>query len=205
MIGFRTTLYSYSSRSTIRVGGIEFHSWESETEGRSLAESPDLHSSSLTNTAKPVLSSSLTNSKAPKAIFEDLKASSSEQSEDLKVVKSGEIDLRSRMETYLKEKGWPQEYVIDDLEEKDLLLDWLGCHLLFERPLKSTCCGAPSTQKSLMFEMLKRVLNLYFADVKNEGFAGVHDSYDLWVLDLFDFPMDDISLPWEELVGSTKT
>jgi len=36
--------------------------------------------SSLNNTANPVLSSSLNNSKAPKAIFEDLKASSSEQS-----------------------------------------------------------------------------------------------------------------------------
>jgi len=126
------------------------------------------------------------------------------------VVKDVEMDLRSRMETDLKEKGWPQEYTIDELGEKYLLLDWLGCNLIFDRPLRTKqlfLYRAPSTQKSFMFEMLKSVLNIYFADVKKNGLAGAHDSYDLWVLDPIFVAIDDTSLPWEwaEKAAATRS
>lgn len=114
------------------------------------------------------------------------------------MVKDVEMDLRSRMETHLKEKVWPQEYTIDYLGGKYLLLYWWVCNLIFDMPLRTKqlfLYGAPSMQKSLMFEMLKSVLNIYFSDVKKNGFAGAHYSYDLWVLDPIFVAIDDASLP----------
>ncbi|CAL9138254.1 unnamed protein product (mitochondrion) [Musa textilis] len=86
--------------------------------------------------------------------------------EDLKVLRARESSLKEIIENYLKEHGWPEEYSLEDLGEKSFLLDWLSCHLLFGRPIKTKqllLYGEPSTQKTLLFDMLNVVLNIYYA------------------------------------------
>ncbi|RZS17292.1 hypothetical protein BHM03_00049414 [Ensete ventricosum] len=112
-----------------------------------------------------------------KAAFEDLN--------DPKRVKGS---LLQRFLDYLKLQGWPDEYSIDELGEKYWLLDWLATNLIFRRPIKTKqlmLYGRPNTQKTLMFEMLSEVLNIYFASSRRNDFTGASDHYDLWVFDEF--------------------
>ncbi|RWW29236.1 hypothetical protein GW17_00006248 [Ensete ventricosum] len=112
-----------------------------------------------------------------KAAFEDLN--------DPKRVKGS---LQQRFLNYLEQRGWPEEYGIEELGEKYWLLDWLATNLIFRRPVKIKqlmLYGRPNTQKTLMFKMLSEVLNIYFASSRRNDFTGASDHYDLWVFDEF--------------------
>ncbi|CAL9208288.1 unnamed protein product (mitochondrion) [Musa hybrid cultivar] len=96
--------------------------------------------------------------------------------------------LQERLTKYLEERGWPQEYAYDEILEKYIFLDWIGVNLLFKRPIKTKqllLYGKPSTQKTLSFDLLTDVLNIYYASSRKNDFSGAHDNYDLWVFDEF--------------------
>jgi len=59
-----------------------------------------------------------------------------------------------RMIDYLSDKGWPKEYMPEELNEKFLLLDWIAFNLLASRPFRTRqlfIYGGPETQKTLFF------------------------------------------------------
>ncbi|CAL9126634.1 unnamed protein product, partial [Musa textilis] len=101
--------------------------------------------------------------------------------------------LQERLTRYLEERGWPEEYTVEDLQEKDFLLDWIGCNLIFHRPIKTKqllLYGKPSTQKTLLFDMLDEVLNIYHASAHKNYFSGAHDDYDLWIFSYLNISED---------------
>ena len=56
--------------------------------------------------------------------------------EDMKVIKERESPLQQRFINYLREKGWPEEYTIQQLLEKYHLIDWIAVNLVFGRPVE---------------------------------------------------------------------
>lgn len=112
----------------------------------------------------------------------------------MRIFKEKESNLQQRFLLDLAANAHPFEYTINDLKEKDYLLDWLAVNLLFGRPLKTKqqlLYGEPSTQKTLIFEMLGAVLNIYHASTRKNDFSGAHDHYDLWLFDEFHVAEDD--------------
>lgn len=108
--------------------------------------------------------------------------------EDLKTLKDIETNVFSRIIEYLKEKGNPREYDVEEIREKYLVIDWIACQLCFRRPIKTKqlfIYGEPSTQKTLLMHCLAKVINIYFASSRRNDFAGASDHYDLWVFDEF--------------------
>lgn len=98
----------------------------------------------------------LTIRKATRSIFEDIL-----------VIKDRESKLEDRMKRYLDRKGQPREYKIDELGEKYFLLDWVACNIIFDRPINTKqllLYGQPCTQKTLIFHMFSRVVNIYWAN-----------------------------------------
>lgn len=114
--------------------------------------------------------------------------------QDLKTIEQIERDPLQALSLYLKEKGDPQEYDIEDLKEKYLALDWIAINLAFPRSLKAKqlCIqGRPSSQKSLIFKLISEVITTYFAGTRINDFTDAHDFFDLWVLDEFKEPVKD--------------
>lgn len=108
--------------------------------------------------------------------------------EDLKILKDIETTVLERLVDYLSSKGFPEEYDVEYLKEKYLLIDWLACQLVFKRPIKTKqlfVYGAPSTQKTLLLNFLGKAVRIYFASSRRNDFAGANDYYDLWVFDEF--------------------
>lgn len=111
--------------------------------------------------------------------------------EDLQVVKEIKTTVQERITAYLHQHENPREYDIEDLKEKYLLLDWIACQLCFGRPIKTKqmyVYGKPSTQKTLIFFFLAKVLKIYFASARRNDFTGAHNYYDLWLFDEFHEP-----------------
>lgn len=72
-----------------------------------------------------------------------------------------------------KQGGDVQEYHIEDIKVKYILLDWVACQLVFERPIKTKqvfLTGKPTTQKTLLFHFLAKVLRIFFASPKRKYF-----------------------------------
>jgi hypothetical protein len=87
----------------------------------------------------------------------------------------------------------PEEYEIEELEEKYLLLDWIACQLSFHRPIKTKqlfIYGVPNMQKTALFHILSRVLRIYFTSSRGDDLTGAHNSYDLWAFDESHEPKD---------------
>ncbi|KAA0036653.1 hypothetical protein E5676_scaffold76112G00020 [Cucumis melo var. makuwa] len=90
---------------------------------------------------------------------------------------------------FLERKGWPREYLPEELKEKYLAIDWIAVNLLFERRLKTRqlfVYGKPNAQKSLLISLLKRAgLRIYSVGHRKNDFSGANDFFDLWVIDEF--------------------
>ncbi len=111
--------------------------------------------------------------------------------EDLKILRDIESTVPERIQKYLKEYGDPKEYDIEELGEKYLLIDWVACQLSFERPIKTKLLflyGEQSTQKTLVFHFLSKVLKIDFASSRIKNFPGAHNHYDIWLFDEFHEP-----------------
>jgi hypothetical protein len=68
--------------------------------------------------------------------------------------------IPERLQAYLKEHKEPEDYDIEQLKEKYLLIDWIACQLCFRRPIKTKqlfLYGQPSTQKRLILNILSKV------------------------------------------------
>jgi len=120
-----------------------------------------------------------------------------EAHEDLKTIKMMRETVMERIQAYLKEKGNPPEYHIEELQEKYLLIDWVACQLCFRRPIKTKqlfLYGNPSTQKTLIFNLLQKVVNIYFVSSRRNDFTGANDHYDLWVFDEFHEPGENTGM-----------
>lgn len=108
---------------------------------------------------------------------------------DLQVIKMQQASFAERIISYLdNKKGSPQEYTLEQLQEKYILLDWIACQLAFNRPIKTKqlfLYGKPSTQKTLIFHFLAKALRIYFASSRINDFTGADDYYDLWIFDEF--------------------
>lgn len=106
--------------------------------------------------------------------------------EDLKVLKEREGCLHERFVSYLQERGWPEEYTVQQSKEKYFLLDWIATNVIFGRPIRKKLLllyGELSTQKTKLLEMIDQVLNIYHASTRNNDFKGVHYHYYLWLFD----------------------
>lgn len=126
--------------------------------------------------------------------------------DDLVIRKMKIETWESRIKAYLEEKGYPKEYTIEEIQEKYLLLDWIACQLCFRRPLKTKqlfLYGEPSTQKTLIFQLLQKVLNIYFVSSRRNDFTGANDYYDLWVFDEFHEPSEDSGIHGATEEGTT--
>jgi len=80
--------------------------------------------------------------------------------EDMKRIKETERSLDQRLESYLDSKGWQEESTVLQLKQKCFLLDWRATNRILGRPIKTKqmlIYGRPSSQKTLMFEMLGEV------------------------------------------------
>lgn len=111
--------------------------------------------------------------------------------EDLQINKSKGKNYMESMEKYLKERGNPEEYDAEELQEKFFLLDWIASQLCFQRPIKTKqlfIYGPPSTQKTLFINILENILKVYFVSSRRGDFSGAHNFYDLWVFDKFHEP-----------------
>ena len=90
---------------------------------------------------------------------------------------------------FLDKKGWPQEYLPEQLKEKYLALDWIAVNLVFERRLKTRqlfIYGRPNAQKSLFISLLKEAgLRIYSVGHRKNDFSGANDFYDIWAIDEF--------------------
>lgn len=124
--------------------------------------------------------------------------------EDLKVLKGIETNVFNRIIDYLKEKGNPKEYDVEEIREKYLVIDWIACQLCFRRPLKTKqlfIYGEPSTQKTLLLNYLAKVIKVYFASSRRNDFAGANDYYDLWAFD--EFHEQELWQEGQQMGGST--
>lgn len=113
--------------------------------------------------------------------------------EDLQVVRDMQTTLGERFIDYFERHGQPEEYEIEELEEKYLLLDWIACQLSFHRPIKTKqlfIYGVPNMQKTALFHILSRVLRIYFTSSRGDDLTGAHNDYDLWVFDESHEPKD---------------
>lgn len=113
--------------------------------------------------------------------------------EDLQVVRDMQTTLGERFIDYFERHGQPEEYEIEELEEKYLLLDWIACQLSFHRPIKTKqlfIYGVPNMQKTALFHILSRVLRIYFTSSRGDDLTGAHNYYDLWVFDESHEPKD---------------
>jgi len=78
--------------------------------------------------------------------------------DDVKTMKMMRETVMERIQAYLRDKGNPSEYHIEELEEKYLLIHWIACQLCFRRPIKIKqlfLYGEPSTQKTLIFKLCR--------------------------------------------------
>lgn len=112
--------------------------------------------------------------------------------QDIQLLKDSKETALQRIQRYLDqrevEKRGIREYSPEEIQEKYPLLDWIACNLIYQRPLKTKqllLYGPPSTQKTLIFQMLRKALRIYFVGVRMNDFAGADDYYDLWVFDEF--------------------
>ena len=113
--------------------------------------------------------------------------------EDLQVVRDMQTTLGERFIDYFERHGQPEEYEIEELEDKYLLLDWIACQLSFHRPIKTKqllIYGVPNMQKTALFHILSRVLRIYFTSSRGDDLTGAHNYYDLWVFDESHEPKD---------------
>lgn len=120
-----------------------------------------------------------------------------EAHEDLKTIRMMRENVMGRIQDYLKEKGNPSEYHIEELQEKYLLIDWIACQLCFARPIKTKqlfLYGQPSTQKTLIFNLLQKVVSIYYVSSRRNDFTGANDHYDLWVFDEFHEPGENTGM-----------
>lgn len=65
--------------------------------------------------------------------------------------------------TYLEENQFPKEYEFEELGEKYLLLDWVACQLIGQRPIKTKqlfLYGPANTQKTLLFHFLSKAIRI---------------------------------------------
>ena len=126
--------------------------------------------------------------------------------EDLKVLRDIETTVLERIVTYLSNKGEPKEYDVEELKEKYLVIDWIASQICFRRPIKTKqlfIYGEPSTQKTLLFNLLSKVLRIYFASARRNDFTGANDYYDLWAFDEFHEPNEDTALIGATVEGTT--
>jgi len=108
--------------------------------------------------------------------------------EDLEVVRQRKTNLGAKVIDYLEKNGRPPEYPIEELKEKYFLIDYIACQICFGRPIKTRqifLYGPPSTQKTLIFSFLARVLRIYFASSRRNDFTEADNYYDMWVFDEF--------------------
>lgn len=113
--------------------------------------------------------------------------------EDIELIKMRRTNIGEKLVKYLNEKQWPEEYTPEEIKEKYILIDWIACQLVFQRPIKTKqlfIYGAPSTQKTLILHFIAKVLRVYFASSRINDFAGADNYYDLWVFDEFHEPED---------------
>lgn len=78
--------------------------------------------------------------------------------------------------------------------------------MCFSRPIKTKqmfLYGPPSTQKTLILNILSKVLRIYFVGARRNDFAGAHDQYDLWVFDEFHQPNEDSGISGATEEGTT--
>jgi hypothetical protein len=59
------------------------------------------------------------------------------------------------------------------------------------------------TQKTLLFNMLAKAINIYFASSRKNDFSRAHNYYDLWVFDEFHEPEEKSALFASTETGST--
>jgi len=117
-----------------------------------------------------------------------------EEAQTLKMLQKSPIE---NIAQYLSEKGEPKEYDLEELKEKYLMIDWIACQLCMGRPIKTKqifLYGEPSTQKTLLLNLLAKVINIYFASARRNDFAGAHDHYELWLFDEFHEPSESSGL-----------
>lgn len=72
-----------------------------------------------------------------------------------------EMRLAENIISYLDQKGWPEVYSPEELNEKYYVLDWLAVNLVGDRPLETKelyLYGGPDCQGLLLLEMLSKVL-----------------------------------------------
>lgn len=111
--------------------------------------------------------------------------------EDLRVLKEKKRTLGEKLVEYLRKNNWPEEYSIEEIKEKYLLLDWIACQVIHQRPIKTKqlfIYGPPSTQKTLIIGFLAKVMRIYFASSRRNDFTGADNYYDLLVFDEFHEP-----------------
>lgn len=112
--------------------------------------------------------------------------------QDIKLIKESKETALKRIQRYLDqkevEKRGIKEYSPEEIKEKYPLIDWIAYNLIYQRPLKTKqllLYGPPSTQKTLIFQNLRKALRIYFVGTRMNDFAGADDYYDLWVFDEF--------------------
>lgn len=125
--------------------------------------------------------------------------------EDLKILRDMETSVFERIIAYLEGRGEVKEYDVEEIKEKYLVIDWIACQLCFRRPIKTKqlfIYGEPSTQKTLLLNLLSKVIRIYFASARRNDFAGANDHYDMWIFDEY-HEHSEISEAGGEKVGST--
>lgn len=100
---------------------------------------------------------------------------------------------------YLEKKGEQKEYDVEEIKEKYLVIDWIACRVCFKRPIKIKqlfIYGEPSTQKTLLLNLLSKVIRIYFASTRINDFAGANDYYDLCATSEVCFYMGNNLISW---------
>lgn len=110
--------------------------------------------------------------------------------QEIQIIKESKMNPISRIRWYLDDRkvdsSGVKEYIPEELQEKYVLLDWIAVNLLYQRPLKTKqllLYGEPSTQKTLLMQILKNALRIYFVGTRMNDFSGADDHYDMWVFD----------------------
>lgn len=147
--------------------------------------------SSLNNTANPVLSSSRTvlsssrNSYLRSSSLPHSKEKVWSQEQPAPYLQEKKLTLRDRIYRYLSTAGWPEEYDFGYLKEIYSYLDWIAANLIFNRPIGTKqllLYGRDVTPIStLVFELLSKVLYIYNYNVITNDYTYAHDDYDLWL------------------------